>query len=60
MLPYARHVTVAITPEAFAEALRATLQDPPGASAARRAAVADESWDARAAAASTLIDKLRH
>ncbi len=58
MLPYAQHMAVATTPEAFADALRATLRDPPGAAAARRAAVADESWDARAATALALIDGL--
>ncbi len=58
MLPYAEHLAVAATPEAFADALRATLLDPPGAAAARRAAVAGESWDARAAAAAALIDAM--
>jgi glycosyltransferase involved in cell wall biosynthesis len=59
MLPYAEHLAVATTPAAFADALRATLVDPPGAAAARQAAVAGESWDARAAAAAALIDRLR-
>jgi glycosyltransferase involved in cell wall biosynthesis len=58
MLPYAEHIAVAATPEAFAAALRATLLDPPGAAAARRASVAGESWDARAAAAAALIDAI--
>jgi glycosyltransferase involved in cell wall biosynthesis len=58
MLPYAEHLSVAATAEAFADALRATLLDPPGAAAARRAAVAGESWDARAATAAALIDGL--
>ena len=56
MLPYARHMSVAATPGAFGDALRAALLDPPGAAAARQAAVAGESWDARAAAAAALID----
>jgi glycosyltransferase involved in cell wall biosynthesis len=59
MLPYARHMSVAATAGAFSDALRATLLDPPGAAAARQAAVAGESWDARAAAAAALIDALR-
>jgi glycosyltransferase involved in cell wall biosynthesis len=58
MLPYAQHIAVATSPEATARALRATLSDPAAASAARQAAVAGESWDARAAAAAALIDGL--
>nr|WP_294508850.1 glycosyltransferase [uncultured Rhodopila sp.] len=58
MQPYARHMAVATTPEGFAAALRATLLDPPAAAADRRAAVASESWEKRAATASALIDGL--
>jgi glycosyltransferase involved in cell wall biosynthesis len=63
MRPYADHLAVATTPEAFADALRGTLHhpaghDPAGAAAARQASVASESWDARAAAAAALIDGL--
>ncbi len=55
---YTDVVAQATTPEAFAAALRATLSDTPGAAERRRASVAAESWEARAAEASRLIATL--
>ncbi|MFZ4408502.1 MAG: glycosyltransferase [Paracraurococcus sp.] len=58
LLPYRALVAEATSVEGFAAALEATLADPPGAAAARRDAVAEESWAARAADAAKLIDAL--
>ncbi len=51
-------VTVARGPEQFAAALEAARQAAPGAAVSRRARVAGESWQARAAEAAALIDGL--
>lgn len=58
LVPYAAHVAEARDPAAFAAALEASRGDVPAAAAARRASVAGESWDARAAEAAALIDRL--
>jgi glycosyltransferase involved in cell wall biosynthesis len=55
LLPYRAHLAVAASVEEFVAALRAARDDPAGAAAARQAAVAAESWDARAATAAALI-----
>lgn len=53
LAPYAPHVAVATTAKGFARALAASVADTRGA--ARRASVAGESWNARAARAAALI-----
>ncbi len=55
---YRPHVAVADTADAFADALQAALQDPPGAAAARQASVSADAWSARAVQAAALIDRL--
>ncbi len=56
LMPYARHVAVATTADGFVDALLVANSD--ANSAGRRAAVAAESWDARAARAAELIAAL--
>lgn len=56
LMPYAEHVSVATTADGFADALLVANSD--ADSAGRRAAVAAESWDARAARAAELIAAL--
>jgi glycosyltransferase involved in cell wall biosynthesis len=54
---FAHLLGIAPTPETFAEAIERTRFD--NGAAARKAAVANDSWDARAAEAATLIAGLR-
>lgn len=56
--PYRQHVTVAGSAADFAAALEATRADNPAMADQRQASVAGDSWTARAAQASTLIDRL--
>jgi glycosyltransferase involved in cell wall biosynthesis len=58
LLPYAAHVATAATAADFAAALEAAAVASPAAVAGRQAAVATESWSARAARAASLIDAL--
>ena len=56
--PYRQHVAVAGSAADFAAALEASRSDNPAMADRRQASVAGDSWTARAAQASTLIDRL--
>lgn len=58
LAPYRGHVAVANTVDDFAAALEATRHADPSLVAHRQAAVATESWTARAAEVATLVDRL--
>ena len=55
---YRAHLAVATTAPGFAAALEGARMANPAAAAARRAAVAEESWAAQAAKAATLIEQI--
>jgi glycosyltransferase involved in cell wall biosynthesis len=57
LAPYEALLSVAHSPAAFASAIRIAAEDG-GRNAARRARVAEESWDARAAAVSHALEAL--
>lgn len=57
---FSRHILFEETAERYADAIRSTLNDTPDAAMARREAVKDQTWEARAHEVSILIEALQN